>query len=213
VARSGSSYGSIVQNRGRNGRSDARVPPLSLGRHLIAASRQRPPTIEITRLRKWRVSASVLSRPDALPRPRLCSAPRRGTWRSRVSSEEGASPVCGDGCCLPKQQRCFCRRRIAAAPPIRPKAAVPKQQCDQLKRDCRVCREAAGSSPRKEPPTCRRRGRASCPQCLRAAAEDRATALSASSTLSRALMATAAVAPLPAAAGTSARGSEQLPAA
>src|SRR4051794_18871656 len=50
-------------------------------------------------------------------------------------------------------------------------------------------------------------------QRLRAAVEDRATALSASSKLSRALMATAAVAPLPVAVGTSARGSEQLPAA
>jgi hypothetical protein len=57
------------------------------------------------------------------------------------------------------------------------------------------------------------RWRGIVPQWLRAAVEDRATALSASSKLSRALMATAAVAPLPAAAGTSARGSEQLPAA
>jgi hypothetical protein len=75
-----------------------------------------------TRLRKWRVSASVLSRPDGLPRPRLCSA-RTTAWHVALPRvvRRGASPSCAETpCCLPKQPRSFGRRRIAAAAPIRP---------------------------------------------------------------------------------------------
>jgi hypothetical protein len=67
-------------------------------------------------------SASVLSRPDALPRPRLCGV-RTTAWHMplpRVVPGGRESGVRGDACCLPRQQRSFGWRRIAAAAQIRP---------------------------------------------------------------------------------------------